>query len=76
MDTLACPADNPPDPQAATPYFPRRAAFAAEVQAEVARRVHAGRMIRAGCAVVFPPAARPAWGRAVAGAPRGTKEAS
>ena len=31
--------DNPPDPQAATPYFPRRAVFAAEVRAEVARRV-------------------------------------
>ena len=52
------PPDIPPDPQAATPYFLRRAAFAAEVGAEVARRV-AGRMIRAGCAVVFPrPRAR------------------
>ena len=31
MDTVHQPPDNPPDPQAATPYFPRRAVFAAEV---------------------------------------------
>jgi hypothetical protein len=30
----------------------------------------------AGCAAVFPPAARPAYGRAVAGVPRGTEEAA
>jgi hypothetical protein len=33
MDTLARPADNPPDPQAATPYYFREA-----VDAEAARR--------------------------------------
>ena len=38
MDTLHQSPDNPPDPQAATPYFLRRAVFAAEVRAEVAHR--------------------------------------
>ena len=37
MDTLTQTPDNPPDPQAATPYF-RRARADAEVRAEAARR--------------------------------------
>ena len=38
MDTLTQPPDNPAGRETATPYFLRRAAFAAEVRAEVARR--------------------------------------
>ena len=38
MDTLARPADNPPDPQAATPYFRREAEFDQAVRDEEARR--------------------------------------
>jgi hypothetical protein len=64
MNTLHDPSDKTPDPQAATPYFLlRRAEHRAEVVAECARRGlgtrPAGRMIRAGCAGVFPAAARP-----------------
>jgi hypothetical protein len=33
MDTLHQPSDNPPDPQAATPYFLHRAEVKAEVTA-------------------------------------------
>ena len=39
MHTVHQPPDNPPDPQAATPYFLRRAAVLEEVEAEVARRL-------------------------------------
>ena len=38
MNTLARPADNPPDPQAATPYFRREAEFDQAVRDEEARR--------------------------------------
>ena len=38
MDTLARPADNPPAPQAATPYFSREAEFDQAVRDEEARR--------------------------------------
>ena len=38
MDTLTHPADNPGDRETATPYLLRRARFAAEVAAEIARR--------------------------------------
>ena len=37
METLAQPPVSDPEPPTATPYY-RRAAFAAEVRAEVARR--------------------------------------
>ena len=38
MNTLTQPPDNPPDPQAATPYFLRRVRFQQAVDAEAARR--------------------------------------
>ena len=38
MPNVTRPDDNPPDPQAATPYFLHRAEFDAEVEAEVTAR--------------------------------------
>jgi len=38
MNTLARPSDNPPDPQAATPYFSRKAEFDRAVRDEEALR--------------------------------------
>jgi hypothetical protein len=38
MKTLAQPTDNPPDPQAATPYFVRAAEFRRNVAEECAQR--------------------------------------
>ena len=47
METLAQPPVSDPEPPPATPYFLRRAAFAAEVRAEVARRSSAMTAVRA-----------------------------